>query len=480
MRHPMPASPVLLLLVAHLPGAVLLGLTTPHASGCRPLHAARFDPGGRRGRFAVMAADDDDNQRLIDALFGNASPDGPEPNRDEPSHMHLERDERGEPMAARFTYVDEESCIGCTHCSHVARNTFFMEDDYGRARVYNQQGDTSSEVMEAIDTCPVNCIHFVSHEDLVVLEKEREGMVINFKERLARSGGESTGTSFSLASGSFQGGCRCNNCPSRGCKSCPMFGVGENPVYLERVAEREARAKARGTVARAEEQERRNSLIDQLFGVDGASADSEGEGAVDGRVYAIFDDEYTIDDDEANAAEAGGGDAADGVVVPTGGGGIGGLARKFLGGGGGEAGLAKGGGDDRLARAGEAGATGGRAADEQAERARARPVNVPLAESYYKILGVKRGASRSDVKRAYYGRAKLYHPDTTDGDASRNPTAAKKFKELTDAYAIICEELLECDVGEVTEDIIDAASGRGAEEADGPKAGLPGFGKTGR
>ena len=79
-----------------------------------------------------------------------------------------------------------------------------------------------------------------------------------------------------------------------------------------------------------------------------------------------------------------------------------------------------------------------------------------------------------------HGRAKLYHPDTTDGDASRNPTAAKKFKELTDAYAIICEELLECDVGEVTEDIIDAASGRGAEEADGPKAGLPGFGKTGR
>ena len=229
--------------------------------------------------------------------------------------------------------------------------------------MYNQQGDTSSEVMEAIDTCPVNCIHFVSHEDLVVLEKEREGMVINFKERLARSGGESTGTSFSLASASFQGGCRCNNCPSRGCKSCPMFGVGENPVYLERVAEREARAKARGTVARAEEQERRNSLIDQLFGVDGAGADSEGEGAVDGRVYAIFDDEYTIDDDEANAAEAGGGDA-DGVVVPTGGGGIGGLARKFLGGGGGEQGLAKGRGDD-----------GWRARARRARRAAARPTS---------------------------------------------------------------------------------------------------------
>ena len=329
-------------------------------------------PRGRAAAAGGHGGDDDDNQRLIDALFGNASPDGPEPNRDEPSHMHLERDERGEPMAARFTYVDEESCIGCTHCSHVARNTFFMEDDYGRARVYNQQGDTSSEVMEAIDTCPVNCIHFVSHEDLVVLEKEREGMVINFKERLARSGGESTGRLVLARERLVPGRLPLQQLPVARLQVVPDVWRRREPrLSRARRRARGARKPARGTVARAEEQERRNSLIDQLFGVDGAGADSEGEGAVDGRVYAIFDDEYTIDDDEANAAEAGGGDAADGVVVPTGGGGIGGLARKFLGA---AAFLAKGGGDDRLARAGEAGATGGRAADEQAERARARPV----------------------------------------------------------------------------------------------------------
>ena len=54
-----------------------------------------------------------------------------------------------------------------------------MEDEHGRARVYDQAGDSDELVQEAIDTCPVNCIHYVSHEDLVILEQEREGQFIN-------------------------------------------------------------------------------------------------------------------------------------------------------------------------------------------------------------------------------------------------------------------------------------------------------------
>ena len=92
--------------------------------------------------------------------------------------------ETGEPLAARFVYVDEQSCIGCTYCSTTARNTFFMEDDYGRARVFNQQGDSDDLVLEAIDTCPVNCIHYVSYEDLQILEGERSTQVINNAARL--------------------------------------------------------------------------------------------------------------------------------------------------------------------------------------------------------------------------------------------------------------------------------------------------------
>ena len=37
----------------------------------------------------------------------------------------------------------------------------------------------------------------------------------------------------------------CHNCPSRGCKDCPMYGVGLNPLYLTRLEEREAKREAR-------------------------------------------------------------------------------------------------------------------------------------------------------------------------------------------------------------------------------------------
>ena len=42
----------------------------------------------------------------------------------------LEVDEAGEPVLARMTYVDEETCIGCKNCALVARNTFVMNDDF--------------------------------------------------------------------------------------------------------------------------------------------------------------------------------------------------------------------------------------------------------------------------------------------------------------------------------------------------------------
>ena len=49
--------------------------------------------------------------------------------------------------------------------------------------------------------------------------------------------------------GAMDQGVRCNNCPSRGCEECPMFGVGKNPVYLKRKKEREAKKIASGQVS---------------------------------------------------------------------------------------------------------------------------------------------------------------------------------------------------------------------------------------
>lgn len=53
-------------------------------------------------------------------------------------------------------------------------------EDNGRARAYNQTGDSNRVVEEAIDTCPVNCIYYTTFEDLVILEKEREGQHIKY------------------------------------------------------------------------------------------------------------------------------------------------------------------------------------------------------------------------------------------------------------------------------------------------------------
>lgn len=78
----------------------------------------------------------------------------------------------------RGVYVDELTCIGCTHCAHVARNTFYIEPDYGRARAIRQDGDPEDIVQEAIDTCPVDCIHWVNYAELRKLEAERRFQVI--------------------------------------------------------------------------------------------------------------------------------------------------------------------------------------------------------------------------------------------------------------------------------------------------------------
>lgn len=86
--------------------------------------------------------------------------------------------ELGGAVREKGVYVDEVTCIGCKHCAHVARNTFYIEPDYGRSRVIRQDGDPEDIIQEAIDTCPVDCIHWVEYVDLKRLEEERRYQVI--------------------------------------------------------------------------------------------------------------------------------------------------------------------------------------------------------------------------------------------------------------------------------------------------------------
>lgn len=86
--------------------------------------------------------------------------------------------ELGGILRQKGAYVDENICIGCKHCAHTAPNTFYIEPDHGRARVFNQNGDTEALVEEAIDTCPVNCIHWIDYTELRQLEEDRKYQVI--------------------------------------------------------------------------------------------------------------------------------------------------------------------------------------------------------------------------------------------------------------------------------------------------------------
>ena len=49
---------------------------------------------------------------------------------------------------------------------------------------------------------------------------------------------------------------------------------------------------------------------------------------------------------------------------------------------------------------------------------------------YYEVLGVSKGASDDEIKRAYRKLAKKYHPDLNPGDAE----AARKMREVNAAY----------------------------------------------
>jgi ferredoxin len=78
----------------------------------------------------------------------------------------------GGALRQKAVWVDEAVCIGCRYCANVAANTFVVEPDWGRSRAIRQDGDSTERIQEAIDTCPVDCIHWVSYEQLPELEEQ--------------------------------------------------------------------------------------------------------------------------------------------------------------------------------------------------------------------------------------------------------------------------------------------------------------------
>ena len=86
-----------------------------------------------------------------------------------------------------------------------------------------------------------------------------------------------------------------------------------------------------------------------------------------------------------------------------------------------------------------------------------------MAKDLYSTLGVARGASAADIKKAYRKLAKANHPDTHAGDAA----ALARFKDISAAHTILSDpdERARYDRGEI--------------DADGQPKAPPGFGGGG-
>ena len=59
-----------------------------------------------------------------------------------------------------------------------------------------------------------------------------------------------------------------------------------------------------------------------------------------------------------------------------------------------------------------------------------------MAEDYYKVLGIRRGASDDEIQKAYRDLARKYHPDLNPDDAK----AKEKFQSVQKAYEVLSDK----------------------------------------
>ena len=170
---------------------------------------------------------------------------------EKPSHLFVQRDPvDGFPVRLEETlfYVDEANCIGCGLCAALAPDTFTMEKERGRGRVY-QQGTAPLSLLEEVrSACPTRCIHSVSWTELKDYETRREDRTSETSP-LGKPR-QVTGSEFPWQSKGSALDSHCygtKSCPENGCFNCPLYTQpGLNPKYGERQKELLEQRRQRG------------------------------------------------------------------------------------------------------------------------------------------------------------------------------------------------------------------------------------------
>ncbi|XP_040270589.1 dnaJ homolog subfamily B member 1 [Bufo bufo] len=86
-----------------------------------------------------------------------------------------------------------------------------------------------------------------------------------------------------------------------------------------------------------------------------------------------------------------------------------------------------------------------------------------MGKDYYKTLGLSKGASEEDIKKAYRKQALKYHPDK-----NKDPGAEERFKEIAEAYDVLSDPKKREIFDKYGEEGLKGAPGGGSSGPNGP------------